>query len=609
MNRLQKLKDFLIELLLTKRVVKSSQDLTTNKERLITNRGAVLLLILLGILIYAPSLHNEMFWDDDDFILKNRYIRDWANFPKFFSENLVAGSFLNSNYWRPMLLTIFSIEWHLWKEWTPGWHMVNTAFHVADASLLFFILLTLFRNRVLALCTAIIFLTHPIQVESVVYVNSLGDSLSVFFMFASLLLYLRYRLSDTSAVFCRSYYFSIFLFPLALLSKESGVLLPAFIAISDFILLNPKKTFLQRAGIILRALWPFIVIALTYIALRATTLNFLNSFNFYNEETEFTSHYHLRLLNFFHVLQIYTGLLIIPYDLRVERIIEIPRTLFEPAVAFGGAVFAGLIALAAVNWKKRPIVTFGILWFFAGLILTSNLFVAINALVYEHFLYVPMIGITLIAVWLIQGYAEKNNLKRQVLTAFMILIALYCAFSIKRVYEWRTAIGFYENLIKHSPKSYRVINNLGMEYADKGIQDKAEATYEKALALDPTNPVGYHNIAGTYRDTGRVEQAIEMFKKAVELDPQFIFSYKSLAQIYYERKDYPATRRMLEEYFNRSDEKISTIELLIQVAQEEQNWTAVRRYLELAGLLMPNNPRITESLKIVDQKIAAGRTP
>ncbi len=573
------------------------------KNFIFTNRGAVLLLILLGAAIYARSLPNEMFWDDDDFILKNRYVKDWHYFPKYFSENLVAGSFLNSNYWRPLLLIVFATEWHLWQDWTPGWHMVNTGFHIADAILLFFIIQLLFRNRALALCTALIFLTHPIQVETVVYVNSLGDSLSVFFIFLSILLYLKFRLSNTNAALSRAYYFSILFYPLALLSKESGILLPAFIGICDFVLLNPKKTFLQRIGIILRALWPFAVIALIYIWLRATTLNFMNTFNFYNEDTEFTSNHWLRFMNFFQVLQIYFGLIFTPYDLRVERILDVPKTLFQPAVMFGGVVFTSLIAFAVGNWKKRPIVTFGILWFFIGLILTSNLFVAINALVYEHFLYVPLVGVAVILVWLAQNYAQRHGLQKTLAKAFILLLVVYSALSVKRIDEWRTAIGFYEDLIKHSPNSYRVINNLGMEYADKGIHDKAEITYLKAIAVDPKNPVAYHNIAGTYRDTGRVDPAIETFQKALELDPKFIFTYKSLAQIYYDRKDYPSTRRMLEEYFNRSDEKMQTIDLLLRVAMTEQNWQDARKYLLIEQTLVPNNPAITESIRTLDRKI------
>lgn len=570
--------------------------LTSLKRLLGTNRGAVLLLITIGIAIYAWSLPNEMFWDDDDFILKNRYIKEWRYLPEFFTQNLVAGAHLNSNYWRPLLLIVFATEWSLWKDWAPGWHAVNTGFHIADTILLFFIILTLFRNRTLALCTALIFLTHPIQVETVVYVNSLGDSLSVFFMFASIYLYLKYRLSKQSALMSRFYYLSVALFPLALLSKESGILLPCFIGICDFIILNPQRSFLQRIIIILRSIWPFALLAAVYILLRATKLNFVNTFNFYNEDTEFTSNPWLRLINFFQVLQIYFGLIFFPYDLRVERLLEVPKTFFQPAVAFGSVVFSGLVAAAFVNWKKRPVITFGILWFFIGLILTSNLFVAINALVYEHFLYVPIIGIALVIVWLSIQYAQKHGLQKTFIKAFILIIIVYCGWSVKRVFEWRTAIGFYENLIKYSPNSYRVINNLGMEYADKGIQDKAEATYLKAITADPKNPVAYHNIAGTYRDTGRVDLALKTFHKAIELDPKFIFSYRSLAQIYFDRKNYAAARWALEEYFNRSDDQENAVELLIYVAQQEGNREALRQYLQLKQTLKPNDPSVTEAL-------------
>ena len=570
--------------------------LTSLKRLLGTNRGAVLLLITIGIAIYAWSLPNEMFWDDDDFILKNRYIKEWRYLPEFFTQNLVAGAHLNSNYWRPLLLMVFATEWTLWKDWTPGWHAVNTGFHIADTILLFFIILTLFRNRTLALCTALIFLTHPIQVETVVYVNSLGDSLSVFFIFASIYLYLKYRLSKQSALMSRFYYLSVALFPMALLSKESGILLPCFIGICDFIILNPQRSFLQRIVIILRSIWPFALLAAVYILLRATKLNFVNTFNFYNEDTEFTSNPWLRLINFFQVLQIYFGLIFFPYDLRVERLLEVPKTFFQPAVAFGSVVFSGLVAAAFVNWKKRPVITFGILWFFIGLILTSNLFVAINALVYEHFLYVPIIGIALVIVWLSIQYAQKHGLQKTFIKAFILLIIVYCGWSVKRVFEWRTAIGFYENLIKYSPNSYRVINNLGMEYADKGIQDKAEATYLKAITADPKNPVAYHNIAGTYRDTGRVDLALKTFHKAIELDPKFIFSYRSLAQIYFDRKNYAAARWALEEYFNRSDDQENAVELLLYVAQQEGNREALRQYLQLKQTLKPNDPSVTEAL-------------
>ncbi|MGC8867035.1 MAG: hypothetical protein ACP5PA_02335, partial [Elusimicrobiales bacterium] len=94
------------------------------------NRYFIILFIVVGFILYANSFQNQMFWDDDDFILKNRFIKDWRYLPKYFSENIIAGSGLLSDYWRPMLLIIFCLEWHLWKDWSFGYHFVNTSFHI-----------------------------------------------------------------------------------------------------------------------------------------------------------------------------------------------------------------------------------------------------------------------------------------------------------------------------------------------------------------------------------------------------------------------------------------------------------------------------------------------
>src|SRR5882672_3344171 len=109
----------------------------------------LVLIVAFGLIAYHNCLHNAMFWDDDDFILKNRYIKDWHYFPQFFSENLVAGGYLVSNYWRPMLLTVFATAWHIWQTWEPGWHSLNIIFHTLDGILLYFLFSRLFTNRIL----------------------------------------------------------------------------------------------------------------------------------------------------------------------------------------------------------------------------------------------------------------------------------------------------------------------------------------------------------------------------------------------------------------------------------------------------------------------------
>ena len=521
-----------------------------NPSKKIFNLTAIVILLLAGWVIYANCLGNEMFWDDDDFILKNRYIKDFSFWPLWFKENLVAGSYFVSNYWRPTLLAVFTTEWHFFKENVYGWHAVSVWWHLIDGILVYWLFARLFDNRLLSLIIALIFIIHPVHNEAVVYVNSLGDSLATFFVLLSLIAYAHFRASKKPALLSRSYYASLLLFPLAVTSKETGFVLCGLLPLMDFLLFQQSSSIKQRLIKTATVVWPLLLMAVYYVYLRGTILNFSNSFNFYNESNEFTTNIFLRLMTFFKAMTQYTGFLFIPYELRVERQMPFAHSLLEPDVLFGGLLVSLLVWGFFRNWSKKPWISFGIGWFFIAIAPASNVLVPINALIYEHFLYVPMIGITSLVVgWLATQASSLPSIKKVLWFVLGAYVIFFSVMGIKRNLDWRTAIIFYEKLSYYSP-SYRVINNLGMEYADKGIHDKAEEWYLKAIAMDPKNPVAYHNIGGTYRDTGRMEQSIESFKKAIELNPNFIFSYRSLAEIYWRLGQYEEAYRYLSAVTN-----------------------------------------------------------
>jgi tetratricopeptide (TPR) repeat protein len=517
-----------------------------NEKNILTKRWfAIVLIVLFGMIAYHNCLPNEMFWDDDDFINNNRYIRDFHYWPLWFSQNLVAGSYLVSNYWRPLLLIIFAIEWHWWHNWVYGWHAVSVGVHILASVTLYFLINRLFAINLLALFVALIFVTHPVHNEAVVYVNSMGDSLATFIVLSSLLLYTRFRQSRKPAWKTRSYWASLLLFPLALLSKETGFVLVGLLPLTDFLLLSKAKTFGGRVKQVAAAAWPFIIIGIVYVILRGTVLNFNNSFNFYNANNDFTSHPSIRLMTFFKAMVQYTGFLYFPYQLRVERYFPWAQSLLEWDVIAGGLLVGFMLVSAFKYWKTKPWISFGIGWFFIAIAPASNVLVPINSTLYEHFLYMPMIGIVLITAHFALDSAQKHHFVPTLLKITALILIIFCAVNIHRNLDWRTSIGFYEQLITYRPDDYRVINNLGMEYANKGFNDKAIVEYKKAIALDPQNPVAYHNIAGSYRDTGHIDLALVNFQKAIQLNPGFIFTYRSLADLYWRLGDWADCKECL----------------------------------------------------------------
>jgi len=569
--------------------------------------SVVLLFIVIGIVLYANSFQNQMFWDDEDNILKNRYVQNWRYFPKYFSENLIAGAGLLSDYWRPMLLTVFSLEWHLWKSWPVGYHFVNTSFHIADAILLFFILFYIFKNHWLAFFTSLVFLVHPLQTEAVTYVSGLADPLSAFFIFLGLLFYLKLRISKKVPLKSPFYFLSLLMYIFALMSKETAIVMPIFIFIVDFFFLNQneKISFKYKLKKIAKAICPFLVLAGFYILLRATVFNFRNTFNLYSEENIYTSNFYVRLFTFFRVLLIYFGLLFWPFNLHMERTVEIATSLNSLSVIFGALISVILLILAFTSFRQLPILSFGIFWFFIGLAPTSNLLVPVSGLLYEHWLYLPLIGIFIIFIWLGMEIGKRYSLEKTFVFCFSLYLVFFSILTVRQNTVWHDPITFYSYTLKFAPNSYRIINNLGMAYSDEGNYKMAEKLYRKAITLDPLNPVAYHNLANLYQTIGKTDLAIKNYKKAVSLDPNFVFSYNALVDLYLRTKNYQEARQILEDYLKTGKLKIDTFLLLAQIAIKEGNVDLALDYLERALSIDPDNQFIKKSIIDIKNLIQA----
>jgi tetratricopeptide (TPR) repeat protein len=424
-------------------------------------------------------------------------------------------------------------------------------------------------------------------------------------MFLGILLYLKFRMRDKAPIESVLYFLSLLMFAFALMTKETAIIMPALIFISDYFFLSWEDNLSLREKFkrIGKAIWPFMILAGFYIFLRATVLNFKNTFNLYNEENIFTSNFYIRLFTFFRVLTIYFGILFWPLNLHTERSVALATSLNSFSVIFGGILFVGLLALALSQFKRLPILSFGILWFFIGLAPTSNLLVPINGLLYEHWLYLPLVGVFLILIWVVQELGEKYNLQKILLALFVVVLILLSVLTIKRNGDWRDPITFYNQTLRYAPKSYRVINNLGMAYADQRNYDKAIEMYRRAIDLDASNPVAYHNLANAYYGIGEINLAIENYHIAISLDPKFAFSYNALAKLYLENKNYEEARKVLEHYLDYSDSKIDILELLAQIAAEQKDFRAALSYLEKAAAIDPGNQFIQNFIRNVKNLI------
>ena len=159
-------------------------------------------LVLLGVLVYGNHLHNTFQFDSVTYIKNNLLLKD----PK---------SILNLNFWitgffsRGLLLMSMAINSYFDGLRPYGYHVFNLFLHILNSILVFYIfqkVLVHFRNQLqiseynvsISFFAATIFLIHPIQTESVIYIITRSEILASTFYLCGFLLFQIFLESKTS---------------------------------------------------------------------------------------------------------------------------------------------------------------------------------------------------------------------------------------------------------------------------------------------------------------------------------------------------------------------------------------------------------------------------
>jgi len=156
------------------------------------------ILIALIIVVCSAAYFNTLFFnfvcDDHSLIIDNPYIRAFKFLPLFFTHDIwnISIMAINSGYYRPLLGASFMLDYALWHTNPFGYHLANLIFHILVAILVFLLVEMLFKNRVIAFSSALLFSVHPIHTEAVSFISGRVDVLCLFFFLLSLLLFLKY---------------------------------------------------------------------------------------------------------------------------------------------------------------------------------------------------------------------------------------------------------------------------------------------------------------------------------------------------------------------------------------------------------------------------------
>lgn len=437
-------------------------------------------IMLSTVLAYWSGLHGPLILDD------------YPQLGSFFNDKELGWSTLynelvsnSGRLGRPIAMLSFIGNYLLNGGNVFAWKLTNLLIHLLSGFFVYLFLDVLRKTvsirwgkeyRYLAIVGAAIWMLHPLQVSSVLYLVQRMALLSSLFMLIGLWYYARTRLHQIQhGQGGQKLWLAIAVLTLlAVLSKENGALLPLLILAVEFFVFRFQNFNVAgpRAGLANR-----LVIGLPLLAgFGFLILNFDQLVLAGYAGREFTLIE--RLLTEQRVLVMYLQQLFWPAPSSMYFFYEnypVSTSITEPISTLWSLVL--ILALLIVSWlfrKSRPLFAFGVWFYFLSMALESGIFPL--ELAFEHRNYLPLLGIVIAALDLLGGLVKQANKRLIVAIAIMVSLAVL---TNARAEVWSSKTSFYNHVYQLNPLSPRINSVLAEELTNQGKYTLAISLLEK----------------------------------------------------------------------------------------------------------------------------------
>lgn len=478
----------------------------------------VAVLYLLGLAVYSNTLSGPFIFDDYPNIRDNPSIR----MTRVDIDSLYRAGFESISARRALANITFALNYYFGDYNVFGYHLVNLLVHIANGVLVYFLVVLMGRTgtdparwRWVAFFAGALFLVHPIQTQAVTYIVQRMTTLAVMFYLLSLLLYVLGRHNIVPRKRVVLWCFAGLAGICAGATKEIAVTLPLAILLWEWFFAKQTGALGWSRYRVAVGLAGVAVAAIMAVYLGSAPLETLSALY---ERRDFTMWE--RVMTETRVLVLYLGLVLWPTPERFNLLHEISVSygLLAPPGTLVCAAGLGLLAGLAV-WLRRalPIVSFGLIWFFLHSMLESS--VVGLELVYEHRMYLPMVGISVGFAYLFGLLLGRYRI--ETIALVMSLTVFLGSGAYLRNLVWQDRLTLWVDVVTKSPDSARARNNLGRALMNKGRDAKAITQFTEALFLQPDYAQAHNNLGVAYANQRRFGEAIHHFRRALELEPAY----------------------------------------------------------------------------------------
>ncbi len=463
-----------------------------------------LLLAAVTIFMYQPAWNGGFLWDDDAYVTNNELLTAPNGLRRiWFSLDSPSQYF-------PLVYTTFRIEHALWGLNPSGYHWINLLLHVANALLVWRVLVRLKVPG--AWLAGAIFALHPVHVESVAWITERKNVLMGFFFLLTLLAWIAFLDERTKRPW-RFYGLALILYVLALSAKTTACTLPAALLL---ILWLQKKPINKRR---LSQVVPFLILGIGMGLLAVW-------WERYHQGTRgalFALGPIERILIASRAVWFYLSKLIWPSNLTFIY----PKWNISPAHPLDYAWLLAGVVLCAVIYFARRYVGRGVEVAAAFFVATLSpvlgfimLYTFRYTFVADHYQYLASIGPIALASAGVATLAGTFKRSRP-----LILSAAGCVTVTLALLTWRQAAMYADiealwwTTLKGNPECWMAHNNLGIALFQKGDTDEAVAHYRTTLEMQPDFWDAEYNLGIALLSKGQVDEAIAHCSNAVRIAP------------------------------------------------------------------------------------------
>jgi len=490
-------------------------------------------LLLIVLAVFTPSLQSDLVYDSATEIVQWNFIHEPGQILTPLTFQLMGLDVLDFN--RPVAVTFLMFESMLWGKNPVGYHLTNIILHGLIVCLVFLLIRRFLsfgsgpcystRRDVIAFLVTLIFAIHPLVTEPVCEPSYCKDLLAALFGLTALMLAIRHDPGAKKGDVLR-----MFLCPLLCLlaigSKEVGVAFPAILFLYWLIFRRTEPgrfwawTLAGSFGVV-------IVFLIARFALAHNpSVIFVDPPHYPGDSLSAALVVEPRILAVYLINIFWPAYLCADYNGYSVKFLPLPFAML--------ILVPVILGLGWWSMKDRRIL-FGAGFIALCLLPTSNL-VPIYHPMADRYLYLPLIGIVLLAglaldrVWMIAKLSH--------MVAVSLLVLLLCAalitITLQREKVWSTGLALWRDTLERNPASLAGRTDYPEALLLAGRLTEARYQSEMTLRTPYVNiPLVWLDYALELNRLGDRAGAEQAARRALALKPDLVDTAKMIQTLQY----------------------------------------------------------------------------